>query len=171
MAEYIAPSFAIIHSEYLINEESGEIRVVESALRGGGVYISSHLIPLATGIDVNEILLKKAMGKTVDVENLFKKRKSAAAGYVCFYLPEGIVQSVKGIEELRTYDFVKLMSLDDMKIGEKCYKMLHKGMRKGPILVYGNDREELEKNIMTVRNTLQIEVVTDKGTISNIIWE
>ena len=63
------------------------------------------------------------------------------------------------------------MSLDDMKIGEKCYKMLHKGMRKGPILVYGNDREELEKNIMTVRNTLQIEVVTDKGTISNIIWE
>ena len=171
MAEYIAPSFAIIHSEYLINEESGEIRVVESALRGGGVYISSHLIPLATGIDVNEILLKKAMGKTVDVENLFKKRKSAAAGYVCFYLPEGIVQSVKGIEELRTYDFLKLMSLDDMKIGEKCYKMLHKGMRKGPILVYGNDREELEKNIMTVRNTLQIEVVTDKGTISNIIWE
>ena len=71
MAAYIKPAFAITHSEYLIDEESNEIRVVESALRGGGVYISSHLIPYATGIDVNDVLLKKALGESVDVESPF----------------------------------------------------------------------------------------------------
>ena len=44
-------------------------------------------------------------------------------------------------------------------------------MRKGPILVSGNNREELEKNIITVQSTLKIEVATKGGIISNIIWE
>lgn len=68
MAAYKNPSFAIVHSEYLVNTETKEIKVVESALRGGGVYISSHLVPLSTGININEVLLKKALGIEVDID-------------------------------------------------------------------------------------------------------
>ncbi len=170
MTSFMKPNFAIVHSEYLVNKESKEVRVVESALRGGGVYISSHLIPLSTGIDANELLLLKALGRNVDVEDTFNNRKNRAAGYVCFYLPEGEVCSVAGIQEIKQLPFVKLVCLDNIKVGEKTEKMLHKGLRKGPIIVYGEDREDLEKNIKTVQDTLRISVIKE-GILSEIVWE
>lgn len=170
MAKYINPSFAIVHSEYLVNEEESKICVVESALRGGGVYISSHLIPLATGIDINEVLLDKALGNPVNIEKVFAGRKNAASAYICFYLPEGTVKSVSGIEELKSLPFVKMISLDTIKIGQKTEPMLHKGLRKGPILVSGESREEVENNIKTVQDTLKIEVESSAGEIKGIVW-
>lgn len=170
MAAYKQPAFAIVHSEYLVNKETKEVRNVESALRGGGVYISSDLVPLSTGIDINEVLLKKALGMEVDVDAVFEKRVLKAAGYICFYLPEGIVSSVEGVDEIKKLPFVKKVCLDGIIVGKKTEKMLHKGLRKGPILVYGENREDLEKNITKVQNTLKIEVSTDDNKIEGIIW-
>lgn len=170
MASYINPSFAIVHSEYLVNEEENTICVVESALRGGGVYISSHLMPLATGIDINDVLLDKALGVPVDVEKVFEGRKNAASGYICFYLPAGIVKSVEGIDALKELPFVKKVCLDTIKVGQKTEPMLHKGLRKGPILVCGTDRANIERNITTVQKTLKIEVESPDGEINGIIW-
>ena len=49
--------------------------------------------------------------------------------------------------------------------------MTYKGARKGPILVKGCDRENLERNIRTVQKTLKIEVKTMKDEMKGIIWE
>ncbi len=170
MAAYVNPAFAIVHSEYLVNEETGQICVVESALRGGGVYISSHLVPYATGIDINDVLLDKALGQPVDVQNIFAARRDAAAGYVCFYLPEGTVREVRGVETLQDLPFVKMICLASIQPGQKTEPMLHKGLRKGPILVVGKDRSELERNIRTVQDTLQITVESPNGEYKGIIW-
>lgn len=170
MAQYINPSFAIVHSEYLVNEKENKICVVESALRGGGVYISSHLIPLATGIDINDVLLDKVLGVPVDVDKVFKNRKDAASGYICFYLPEGTIKSISGIDTLKKLPFVKMTCLDNIRIGEKTEPMLHKGLRKGPILVSGNSRNEIENNIKIVQETLNIEIQSPDDNVKGIIW-
>ena len=171
MAAFIEPRFAIVHSEYLVNETTGEIRVVESALRGGGVYISSHLIPLATGIDINDVLLDKALGIETDAAKVFAARKDNASGYICFYLPEGTVHSVSGITELQALPYVNKVCLDTIVVGQKTEKMLHKGMRKGPILVSGNSREDVEAHIAQVQKTLNILVAGPDGSTNGIIWE
>lgn len=170
LAAYAKPSFAIVHSEYLINEATGEIRVVESALRGGGVYISSDLIPMATGIDINDVLLSKALGETVEVDKVFEQRKENASAYICFYLNEGTICSVKGVEEIKALPFVKGAYINDVQVGQITGLPSYKGARKGPILVYGEDLEDLERNILTVQNTLHAEVKEDNGTISGIHW-
>ncbi len=170
LSSFTKPSFAIVHSEYLINLENGEIRIVESALRGGGVYISSDLIPMATGIDINEVLLNKAMGHIVDVNAVFESRKQMASAYVCFYLPDGIVSFIDGVDEVKRLPFVKKAYIDDIHIGERTQRMTYKGARKGPILVSGTDRSDLEKNIETVQNTLNITVLSDDGCSRGIIW-
>ena len=170
MASYINPAFAIVHSEYLVNEEENKICVVESALRGGGVYISSHLIPLATGIDINNVLLDKALNIPVNLDTVFEERTNASAGYICFYLPEGTVKKIEGINDLNALPFVEKVCLDMIHIGQKTEPMLHKGLRKGPILVSGSSRDNLEKNINTVQNTLKIEVEGPDGEIKGIIW-
>ncbi len=170
LAKHTKPSFAITHSEYLVNDTTGEIRIVESALRGGGVYISSDLIPMATGIDINDVLLDKALGIDVNVDNVFRKRKDNAAAYMCFYLPEGIVQSVSGIEEIKAMSFVKKAYIDDIDVGLITEPPSYKGARKGPILVHGNNRNELEKNISKIQNTLSVSVKQKNGELCNIKW-
>ncbi len=52
-------NFGITHSEYKIR--NGQIYLIEMAARGGGSKISSDIIPLMTGIDVNELLVKCAL--------------------------------------------------------------------------------------------------------------
>lgn len=170
MAKYTNPSFAIVHSEYLVNPETREIRVVETALRGGGVYISSHLIPLSTGIDINDVLLSKALGNDVDIDSIFENRNDKAAAYVCFYLPEGEVVSVDGIDQIKNLSFVKMVCLDNIVLGQKTEKMLHKGLRKGPILVTGKDRIDLEKNILTIQEILKIKVLGSDTIVRDINW-
>ena len=171
LSDYTKPSFAIVHSEYLVDEELEEIRIVESALRGGGVYISSDLIPMATGIDINDVLLDKALGINLNIEDIFVKRKDYAAGYVCFYLSEGIIKSISGISELDTLDYVEKSFLDDLSVGSKTSTPRYKGARKGPILVGGKNRQELESNIEDVQSILKIDVLDINNNIVGINWK
>ncbi len=170
MAAHVGLEFAIIHSEYLVNESTGEIRVVESAPRGGGVYISSHLIPHVTGIDVTNLVLSLALGEDVDVPALFNQKLHRAAGYVCFYLPEGRIVSVEGREALARNPSILGIYLDDILPGAIAGPMLHKGMRKGPILVGAPDRLSLESRIEEIQNTLLARVETATGRIEGIHW-
>ena len=170
MSEYIKPDFAIVHSEYLYNPETNEIRVVESALRGGGVYISSHLVPLYSGIDINDTLIDCIVGNDVDMEKVMNERNNKAAGYVCFYLPGGTVCKADGIDETRQLDFVKMMCVNDVKVGMVTPPLTHKGQRLGPILVTGSDRNDIEQKIKTLQETLQIMVKGEDGVIRGINW-
>ena len=96
MAEYTNPNFAIVHSEYLYNPQSNQLRVVESGLRGGGVYISSHLIPYYSNIDINDMLLDASEGKELNVSSVLLNKREHASAYVCFYLPKGQIFSTEG---------------------------------------------------------------------------
>ena len=170
LAHEVHPAFAIVHSEYLVNEQTGEIRVVESALRGGGVYISSHLVPLSTGIDANELLLDKALGLPTNTDEVFSRRVDGAAGYICFYLSEGTITKVSGVEALKAMPSVHMVCLDGIEVGAKTARPTYKGARKGPIIVSAGSREMLEQEIEKIQSTLQIEVVAEDGTTSYAHW-
>ena len=167
MAAYVKPAFGITHSEYLYDEKTEEIRVVESALRGGGVFISSHLVPYSTGIDINDVILKKAIGINVDINAVFERKRMSAAGYVCFYLKDGTIHSIRGLEQINNMPYVKMVSFSGIEIGKKT---TYKGARKGPILVCADSRKELEQNILAVQNTLKIDVYSENGVIPGIVW-
>lgn len=171
LAKNTMPSFAITHSEYLVNELTGEIRIVETALRGGGVYISSDLIPMATGIDINDVLLDKSLGIEVNVDEVFKNRSDRASAYVCFYLPEGVIQSVSGVAELKALPFVSKAYIDDLTVGQQTMPPTYKGARMGPILLFGENRTLLVENIEKAQRILRISVNNQNGDIESIHWK
>lgn len=171
MTDYIKPDFAIVHSEYLYNPNTKEFRVVESALRGGGVYISSHLIPLYSGIDIYDVLLDCMSGKPVDVLSVITSQNRKASGYICFYLPEGVINRIDGLEKVKGMDCVKMVCLDDINIGIKTPALTHKGQRLGPIIVTGKNRDEIDDNILSIQRILDISVIGDDGIEHGIIWE
>lgn len=170
MASYIHPNFGIVHSEYLYNEDKDEIRIVESGLRGGGVFISSHLLPHYSGIDVNDLLLDAVEGKTIEMNKVLSHKKEKASAYVCFYLPEGKISSIKGIQELQELSSVIMINLDGIKVGDMTRLIEHKGQRLGPILLVADNVVSLNDEIRKVQSILDI-VVENNGSRNSIQWE
>jgi biotin carboxylase len=168
MMRHSGLKFGVTHSEYLFDRETEEVRLVETAARGGGVLISSDLIPLACGINVTELLIELASGKA-GVRADHSKRVDTASGYVCFYLPEGIIREVKGLDEVEALPGVCKAYLQSIKVGEQTKPMTHKGSRLGPILINGKDRQALQDVISRLRETLRIKVETKDG-YRGIVW-
>lgn len=166
---HLHPSFGMTHSEYLINEK-GDIRLVETALRGGGVYISSHLIPLYAGVNNYDLLLDSALGKQISLSEAEKQMRRKASAYVCFYLPEGEIVSVKGVAELQQLKGVVKVDMHNVEVGAHVGAMVNKTHRLGPILVSADSREEIDKLIKLVQQTLDIRVQCPDGTKRSIIW-
>lgn len=169
IAAQINPSFGIVHSEYLVNLETCDFRIIDTALRGGGVYISSHLVPLTTGIDINSILLNCALGQDVDIEDVMNMKEDKSSAYVCFNLPEGVINSVAGISEVKAMPNVTFFDDSNLKVGSYTGKMEVKGNRKGPIIVHADNRDQLEEVISKLPKILNITVFgTDADC--DIIW-
>lgn len=74
------------HTELKINERG--IFIIETSPRLGGDFITSDLVPLSTGINMEDQLLNIALGEPVDTQS-GRFNKAAAVEYFCF--PEGKV--------------------------------------------------------------------------------
>lgn len=185
VSKEINAQFGIVHSEYIVNPRTGRVSLLESALRGGGVYISSHLVPFATGRDVNALLLRCSLGEAVesdvisllgppvDMQQIDTACLSTphASAYVCFALPEGVVAQVGGLEETCALPGVECAMPLNIQVGQTIPPMQAKGDRQGPFLIHANSRDALESIISCIKTTLHIYTRTHEGQILPIIWE
>lgn len=167
----LKPSFGMIHSEYLVNLENGNVILVETALRGGGVFISSHLVPLYTGFNNYELLLGCSMGKNYDLSMIKKCLHRKSSAYICYYLPEGKVISIKGFDKLAEIPSVNMVDTNNICLGFTTEKMTNKTQRLGPIILSAENREVLEQDIERCKRTLDITVETTSGSIGGVIWD
>lgn len=163
----LAPRFGITHCEYLVNGGIGEIRLVEAAIRGGGAFISSDLVPLACGININELLFRCALGENIRIDNL--QPVNGSSSYVCFYLPEGVILTVTGLEQARSLPGVHKAYFRDINPGRPTKPMVDKTSRLGPILFSGKNRAECEQRIVNAKKTLAVKVQTSDG-VQGIVW-
>ncbi len=166
IASKLNPSFGIVHSEYLVNDE-GEFVVIESALRGGGVYIASHLIPLSTGVDLTEALFEAMMGNKQKCLDILSPDRSKAAEYLCFYLKRGIVTSMPDMQEYNKMRNVCLAELGNLNLGDTIGCFEHKGMRKGPFIISASSLSEISRIEQEIKRKLVVGINNTNG----IIWD
>ena len=166
LVEGFGLSFGITHAEYLFDEKTNIIYLVEIAARGGGVFISSELIPAACGVNANDLLVKEAL--CLD-DNDPIVITSGASAYFCYLTPEGIVSKLNGIDKVEMINGVRKAFFDNIEIGMKTRSIRDKSSRKGPILVQGQTKEDCYKTIKNVKDLLEIEV-TDGNCVKNAIW-
>lgn len=155
----------ISHSEYIMEQD--EIYLIETAARGGGVFISSDLISLGTGLNTEKFLIAMALGEQKEVPSLSYDKNTC--GYMAFFLPKGEVISVQGIEEVLSLPFVHRNLLRNIKIGTKTEFHLDKTARYC-MIVSAKNLKELEERMDKIKNLLKIEVF-DGENIKEIIWE
>jgi len=60
--------YGFIHAEFIIQEETKKIYLLEIANRGGGVHISNKILPQITGIDIQKAFIEMALGKEINLE-------------------------------------------------------------------------------------------------------
>ena len=157
----------LTHSEYIMDEEDGEIYLIEAAARGGGSFISSDIARLQTGVDTSQFLIELATGTAKSIPEF--DSCLCHCGYVTFYLPEGVVEDVTGIEEVKALPFVKKHLLDDIYVGLETESFSDKSARN-VIISAADSREGLLANIEKIKELLQIKVKTTEGT-KGPIWE
>ena len=158
--------FGLTHGEYLYNEKEDTVYLVEIAARGGGVFISSDLIPAACGVDALELLVKELIGIDYD-KNIVLKQGSSA--YFCFLTTEGVVESIEGVDEVKKMDGVVMAYLDTIGVGMKTAPPVDKSSRKWPILVKGKTKEDCYAVIEKVKAELKIKIRNGEK-VTEVIW-
>lgn len=130
----------VSHTELKINERG--IFVIETSPRLGGDYITSHLVPLSTGINVEDILIDISLGHEFDIE-VIKQVYAKCAAVKFITLPQGVVQKIDKHESLNCSGVIKYsMTLHE---GERVPRLVNSLSRYGEIIFQADSREQLNE--------------------------
>lgn len=138
------------HTELKINDRG--IFVIETSPRLGGDYITSTLVPLSTGINMEDQLLHIALGKQVDITTGHVEKASG----VCFLnLPSGKVVSIDPyINDVCTWPNVYSFETS-LKVNDEIHPITSSLNRYGQFIVKGETREEVDSLIFAYENKLR----------------
>lgn len=93
------------HTEIKITQDGPKI--VELGARLGGDNITTHLVPLSTGVDMVECCIHIALGEKVDYQSTLSK--ASAIRYI--KAPLGEISEIRGIEKARHIPGIKQVSV------------------------------------------------------------
>lgn len=159
-------SLAATQAEYIYNHKKDKIYFNEIAARGGGCYVSSHLVPYACGVDVNDLLMRYVAGEKIEDIELH----GGYSAYTCFLLPEGEIVSIEGAEFLKTVPSLKLAFLSDINVGNNVPPIKDKSSRFGPFINSSADRDELLGDIENIKKNYKITICNPQGIPHDMIW-
>ena len=145
------------HTELKINERG--IFVIETSPRLGGDYITSTLVPLSTGINIEDQLLHIALGEGVDTRT---GRMEKASGVCFFCLPEGVVKKIDPqINDVASWPGVYSFELK-LKEGDAVHQITSSLNRYGEFIIMGKSFDEINTAMKHYSNKINglIEIQT-----------
>ena len=139
------------HTEIIVTSEGPKI--VELGARLGGDNITTHLVPLSTGVNMVECCIKIALGEKADIKP--KWRKGSAIRY--FQQHAGIVKGIEGITEAEMLDGVKQISVVH-GVGEKVTEIDCSGARMGFVIAQDENADAAIEDCMGALGKLRIVI-------------
>ena len=112
------------HTEIIVTKEGPKI--VELGARLGGDCITTHLVPLSTGVNMVQCCIRIALGEQPDIEP--KYNTGSALRY--FRQSAGVVAQITGVETAEAIDGVKQVSIVH-GVGEKITEIDSSAARMG----------------------------------------
>ncbi len=145
------------HAEY--KYENGEFYLIEIGARGGGNFISSHIVNKLVDMDTYKVLIDQSTGKNMPAFQCNVKYYQERCVVLHFFdiTKNGTVTEVKGEEILSNSRQVILYKFR-FKIGDTLKKADDDSMRVGFYIAYGETREELEEFMKVVEKKVNIVI-------------
>ncbi len=128
-------------------------KMVELGARMGGDCITTHLVPLSTGIDMVGNTIKIALGEEPDLEQ--KLWKGSAIRY--FNVPHGVISEISGVEDVAKIEGVQEITF--MKqVGDTVGDIGSSTDRVGFVIAQADTVEKAVEVCEQVRKTVMLEV-------------
>lgn len=126
------------HTELKINERG--IFVIETSPRLGGDYITSTLTPLSTGVNLEDELLKIALGETINPQ----PKAVQYSGVRFFDFKEGsVIKHAPNVEFVKSWPHVVDFSFN-LKEGQTVNRITSSLNRYGHLTLIAGNRESIE---------------------------
>lgn len=126
------------HTEVKINERG--IFVIETSPRLGGDYITSTLTPLSTGVNLEDELLRMALGEEINPQ----PKPVQYSGVRFFAFEEGsIIEHAPNVDFVKNWPHVIDFSFN-LKDGEKVNRITSSLNRYGHLTLIAGNRESIE---------------------------
>lgn len=123
------------HVEIMVTKDGP--KMVELGSRMGGGCITTHLVPLSTGIDMIRSVMDLALGMEPDLEPKFDK--GSALRHIVGV--EGVIESVEGLDEARNVPGVFEVTMLK-NVGDECHYFKNGADRVGYVIAQGKDTAE-----------------------------
>lgn len=140
------------HTEIIVTNEGPKI--VELGARLGGDCITTHLVPLSTGVNMVECCIKIALGEKTDIKPKFSK--GSAIRY--FEQHAGIVKEINGIDDAKKIKGVHQISIIH-GIGESVTEIDSSTARMGFIISQGENADDAASICEKAKDALNIVII------------
>ncbi len=123
------------HTEVIVTAEGPKI--VEIGARLGGDCITTHLVPLSTGVDMVENCIRIALGEAPDL--MLKFQKGSAIRY--FTQKTGVVTDIAGVEQAKKMEGIRQVSIVH-GVGEQVGEIDSSAARMGFVIAQSDSAEQ-----------------------------
>lgn len=113
------------------------VKVVELGARLAGDYMTSDLVPLSTGVNMEESIIKIALGEKPDFEHKFER----ASAILFIEAKEGIVRGISGVDEAKNIPGIVKVGIN-CKVGDKSVIIRSSLDRLGYVIAQGDSPAE-----------------------------
>ena len=139
------------HTEIIVTKEGPKI--VELGARLGGDCITTHLVPLSTGVNMVEACIKIALGEKPNIT------PSLQCGSAIRYFRQhaGVVKKIEGISNAEQMPGVKQVSIVH-GVGETVTEITDSGSRMGFVIVQGSDAKSAAFKAEDALNKIKLTI-------------
>lgn len=137
------------HTEIIVTKQCPKI--VELGARLGGDNITTHLVPLSTGVDMVECCIKIALGEIPDIKK--KWNKGSAIRY--FEQHAGVIESIEGVDKAEEIDGVQQISIVH-GVGEEVTEINSSGERMGFVIAQDVDVDAAIKDCLAALTKINV---------------
>jgi len=139
------------HVEIMLTKEGP--KMVELGARMGGDCITTHLVPLSTGVDMIKATMDISLGLTPDITPKFQKGSAIRF----FDVPRGTITAIEGVEEAKAIPGVREISFTK-QVGDTAGEIGASGDRVGFVIAQADTPEESEEICIRAMRSIKIRM-------------
>lgn len=139
------------HTEIIVTKDGPKI--VEIGARLGGDCITTHLVPLSTGVNMVEACIRIALGEKPDITPTL----NCGSAIRYFQQHAGIVKSIVGVKEAEMMLGIKQVSIVH-GIGETITDITDSGSRMGFVIAQGPDADDAAEKCEKALELIKVEI-------------
>ena len=154
IAKALSFSNCASHTELKINKKG--IFVIETSPRLGGDYITSHLVPLSTGVNMEDQVINLAIGEPVDYSI---SSRASMVSYLNFPVGKKVKQTITEREIMKSFPEIVKFSID-LKAGDVTEQITNSLNRYGQFVLVGDNLVSLNKKKDEIIRLIEAQTIT-----------